>query len=74
MNKLIIAALALSLSACATISQDIVTTKDGITQKCKLDAKGYIGSGESTLACKSYDEQGNYIEGSESITVSKMGY
>lgn len=63
----------LLLTGCATINQEIVTTKDGITQKCQLAAKGYIGSAESVMTCKSYDESGNYIAGSESVTKTTLG-
>ena len=65
--------MAIMLSGCATINQDIVTTKDGITQKCQLAAKGFIGSAESVMTCKSYDENGWYIEGSESVTKTRIG-
>jgi starvation-inducible outer membrane lipoprotein len=65
--------ISLLLTGCATINQDIVTTKDGITQKCKLAAKGFIGSAESIMTCRSYDESGNYIDGSESVTKTIIG-
>jgi len=65
-------AIAILLTGCATINQEIVTVKDGITQKCSLAAKGFIGSAESTMTCKSYDADGNYIDGSESVTKSKL--
>lgn len=60
--------IALLLTGCATINQDMVTIKNGVTTKCNLSAKGYIGSAESTLSCKSYDDEGQFIEGSESVT------
>ena len=71
--KHLIMIAAIGLTGCATISQEIVTTTNGITQKCQLDAKGYLGSAESILTCKSYDVDGNYIAGSDTVSTTKMG-
>lgn len=60
--------IALLLTGCATINQDMVTIKDGVTTKCQLSAKGFLFSAESTLSCKSYDDKGQFIDGSESVT------
>jgi uncharacterized lipoprotein YmbA len=74
MKKLIVLIAALSLTACASISQELITVAGGITTKCNIETKGTLSHAESVTTCQSFDENGVHLEDKDITASSSAGY